>query len=92
MSCTCLNIASIISEQISSLISAYTTLRQNSNLPATDSGYLPQGTPSNTVSPDTSFDDNLNFAFYVLMAIISLIFIGGMLSSSRRRKLSSKLN
>ena len=90
MSCSCINLSNIQS-QISSLLNTYSSLRQNSNLPSTDSGYLPQSTQINQRTLDTSFDDNLSFAFYVIMAIVGLFVLGSMVNS-RKRRATSKLN
>lgn len=91
MSCSCINISNIIQSQISSLLNTYSSFRQNSNLPSTDSGYLPQSPSTNQNIPDTSFDENLSFAFYVMMAIVGLFVLGSMVNS-RKRRATSKLN
>ena len=91
MSCSCINISNIIQSQISSLLNTYSSFRQNSNLPSTDLGYLPQTPSINHSIPDTSFDDNLSFAFYVIMAIVGLFVLGSMVNS-RKRRATSKLH
>ena len=91
--CACISLTSYLQSQLESLSNILRSLSTNFHLPSTDSGIIPQST-NGPESTDTSFNDNLTGAFYLMFLFMSILMISRMFKSftQRGRAQSSKLN